>query len=311
MGRLHLFSRRKRLAAGSVDPLVYDAIDENTRVRVIHVMQRYFKFESHGVHYTSSLSYWESMRGWLREELGVFQLPGSRSYTDNAEEEVLRYFLAEQDIDRLIDWLEMACKIIQIAARDEYRLQEAALTAIADINGWLDEASIGYQYASDEDISNSEFIEVSSRASHAEIIVPTLHVLADRRFAPANSEYRAALDHLRKKEFGDAISEAAKALETTLKIIAAEKDWPHDATKDTLKRLLDIAIKQGPVDPMWQSHFDSVRALLEAGLGTARNRLDSHGQGTQTRKVPDHLAKFAVHQAGSAIMFFAAANGYN
>ena len=196
------------------------------------------------------------------------------------------------------------------SSRDTYmRFRELAENATDEINAWLRESNIGYEFVRNETIADSEMIVIADRVSHTEIVVPALHLLSDRRFATANAEFMRALGHLRRRENDDAIGEAAKSLETTLKILAAELKWPHDPNKDTLRRLLDIAIKNSKCDPMWQSHFESVRALLESGLGTARNRLDGHGQGVTSRVVPDYLARFAVHQAASAILFFVESNG--
>lgn len=304
MGPLNLYSRRKKRRAGAVDPLVYDEVDRETRVRLVHVFRSYFTFHD-------AFEYWEYATKVLRRELGVFQLPGYSSHTQNSEAEITTYFLQESSVDAVLDCLELLCKMMLLSAEKEgYYLPSRATDAIEAINRWLLEASIGYEFVAQSEASTSEIVQISDRASHAEVILPALHLLTDKRLSTANFEFLAALAHLRKREFGDAISEAAKALETALKTIAAEKKWPHDPTKDTLKKLLDTAIKHGGHDAMWQSHFDSARALLESGLGTARNRLDAHGQGATQRVVPEHLARFAVHQAAAAILFFATAAGY-
>lgn len=304
MGPLNLYSRRKKDRSGSVDPLTYDAIDDATRVRLVHVFRGYFTF--HDAH-----TYWEYIVKVLREERGVFHLTERSRYTENVEEEVLHYLLGEKSVDSTLDCIELICKImLHSSTYDPYRPTKAK-SAIESVNRWLAEASIGYEFVIQDEPANCEIIQISDRASHSEIVVPALHVLTDRRLATANSEFLSALAHLRKSEWGDAISEAAKSLESVLKTIAAEKKWPHDPSRDTLKKLLDLAIKNGGHDAMWQSHFDAVRVLLESGLGTARNRLDAHGQGATPRKVPEHLARFAVHQAAAAILFFSSAAGYN
>lgn len=304
---IDLFSRRKREKRGDVDPLRYDEVEQATRIRLLHVLDEFL--DDVGRQYVGydDTWIWETVCKILRKDLGVFELT---HYSRSRSEEFRGFFLECADTDRVVDCIELIGKMIMIVADERSSMEDSARGAIKEINAWLADASIGYEFLINETARESQVIEVSDRLTHAEVIIPALHILTNKRFAPANSELLQAFDHLRKKEFGDAISEAAKALETTLKIIAADKKWPHDPNKDTMKRLLDTAIKHGGTDPMWQSHFDAVRTLLESGVATARNKFDGHGQGATERKVPAHLARFALHQSASAILFFTAANGY-
>lgn len=304
---IDLFSRRKREKRGEVDPLRYDTIEQATRVRVLHVFDDFL--DDVGRQYVGfdDTWIWETACKILRKDLGVFQLT---QYSRSCSQEFRDFFLQSPDTDRVVDCIELIGKMVMIVANDRYSMEDAAKGAIREINAWLADASIGYEFLTGNSVQESKIIEVSDRLTHSEVVVPALHILSNKMFTPANSELLQAFDHLRKKEFGDAISEAAKALETTLKIIAADKNWPHDPNRDTMKRLLEVAIRHGAVDSMWQSHFDSVRALLESGVATARNKFDGHGQGATQRTVPAHLATFALHQSASAILFFATANGY-
>lgn len=51
-----------------------------------------------------------------------------------------------------------------------------------------------------------------------------------------------------------------------------------------------------------QAEFGALRGLLESGLPVVRNKLSGHGQGLDVRKVPAHIARFALNQAATNIV---------
>jgi len=53
----------------------------------------------------------------------------------------------------------------------------------------------------------------------------------------------------------------------------------------------------------WQSQFSALRSLLESGVPTGRNRISGHGQGQTPKPVPEHIAKFMMHQTATVIVF--------
>jgi hypothetical protein len=83
--------------------------------------------------------------------------------------------------------------------------------------------------------------------------------------------------------------------------------WKHDPNaqaKTLIKTLFDNAL----VPAFWGSHFSGLRATLEAGVPTIRNKLGGHGQGTQIVEVPVHMVAYMLHLTGSAIVFLAEAD---
>ena len=61
------------------------------------------------------------------------------------------------------------------------------------------------------------------------------------------------------------------------------------------------------IPPFWESHYSSLRSLLESSVPTGRNRLGGHGQGTIPTTVPDHIVAYMLHMTASAIVFLAEA----
>jgi hypothetical protein len=84
--------------------------------------------------------------------------------------------------------------------------------------------------------------------------------------------------------------------------ICAKRSWTHDPHA-TAKALLDVLFEKGLIPSFWSSHFSGLRATLEAGVPTGRNRLGGHGQGTEVVAVPVHLVAYVLHLTASAIVF--------
>jgi len=133
-----------------------------------------------------------------------------------------------------------------------------------------------------------------------------LSLLADKRYAGAQKEFLTAHQHYRKGENEQAISEALKAFESTMKSICAKRKWIHKDT-DTAKQLLDVCVREGLIPPALQSEFSALRSVLESGVPTIRNRQSGHGAGVAPRNVPSHLAAYALQLAAASIVFLVAA----
>jgi hypothetical protein len=87
-----------------------------------------------------------------------------------------------------------------------------------------------------------------------------------------------------------------------MKSICIKRRWPHDANA-TSKTLIQVLFDKNMVPPFWAQHFSALRATLESGVPTARNRLGGHGQGTEVVDVPTYLVAYVLHQTASAIVF--------
>ena len=130
-------------------------------------------------------------------------------------------------------------------------------------------------------------------------IQPALLVLADSRLAGARAEFDEAL-HKRRggtpKDLESALDEAAKAVESVLKVLHEELDVapPRSQQVTPLFNSLVAANKiPGYVDK-----------LITAASGP-RNHMASHGQGATVRDVPEELADASIAAAATAITFLA------
>jgi hypothetical protein len=76
----------------------------------------------------------------------------------------------------------------------------------------------------------------------------------------------------------------------------------------TAKTLIKTVLDNGLVPNYMETHLAGLRATLEAGLPTVRNKNSGHGQGLLMRKVPDYLAGYTLHLAATNIVFLVQAH---
>jgi hypothetical protein len=100
----------------------------------------------------------------------------------------------------------------------------------------------------------------------------------------------------------EALNECLKAFESTMKVICDKRQWTYDP-RASCRDLIKLCFEKELIPTFWQSHFNSLRNLLESGIPTGRNNLSGHGQGSTPRDVPDYLVAYMLHMTASAIVF--------
>jgi len=137
-------------------------------------------------------------------------------------------------------------------------------------------------------------------------VKPALSVLADKRFANAQSEFLNAHLAYREQRYSDCLNEALKAFESTMKIICTEKSWEFNAA-DTASKFIEVLMAQGLTSTSLQAQFTGLRTMLESGTPTIRNKQSGHGQGATAIVIPQHVAAFGFQTAAANISLLAAA----
>lgn len=133
-----------------------------------------------------------------------------------------------------------------------------------------------------------------NRLVHAKAVEPALLLLTDPAFASANNEFLEALEDYRKEDYGDCLTKCGSAFESVMKIICHKNDWPFEQT-DTASTLLNVIVSRTQLNSFF------VQPLML--VATIRNRLSkSHGAGTESKQVPQHVAQFAINATASAIL---------
>lgn len=296
-----LFFKRQMAARGEfLDVYQYESLPQKFRVQIVHIWGDTIGPPGE----PSAEETYRMLSEALARELGVFRLGKAQRYTDPSTE-WLEYFLQVEQIDIALSMMELGCRYIErIASEYGYRSMhdapEKAKEALEEVNKRFQENGVGYQY------SDGEIIRIDSQLLHAEVVKPALQLLRGKAFAGAQAEFLKAHEEYRQGDTKGALTESLKALESTMKVICKKRGWPHEANA-TSKRLLGILFEHQLIPEYWLSHFSALKATLESGVPTARNKDSGHGQGSEIKTVPMHLAGYVLHQTAAAIVFLAEA----
>jgi len=288
------FSRRKREAKGSLDPFTYSNIPIKVRNQILQIFD-----EAIAIAEKSQESAYQSMSDFMRKELGVERL----AVAYYRHEEFCKWFRSCSDTDSVVDAVELVCRMISIYKEQASYVnsRESLKECITEINDRLFEASLGFQYES------GDIIQTDSKFLHTEAVLPAIHLLADAAFKSANDEFMSAHKAFREADYDGAIVECCKALESTLKVIAADRKWAGYETAP-LKKLLQLAFDNELIPRFLESEFSGLRSILESGVGTVRNKAGGHGAGEKSSPATRHLAAFQLHQTAAAIVLLVEAS---
>jgi hypothetical protein len=310
-GQFETFSKReKRLnTQGQVDIYRYDEVPKPLRVQVIHIWGGALgpcpgKPDHMYDRPTAADQMWSFIHDQLARELGVFNLGESRD--ESCQQ--CRDFLLTADTNGALDIIDLSFSAIDRVARhlhygdvERSGIVTRADDAIEELNHRFREHAVGYQFES------GKLVRVDSLYMHAEAVKPALALLLTPGFEGANEEFTKAHDHYRHGRNKEALTDALKAFESTMKIICDRHNWQYPdrpQAKDLIKAIFD----NGLISRSLESHFAGLRATLEAGIPTLRNRLSGHGQGGKAVDVPDYIASYGLHLTAANIVMLVEAH---
>jgi hypothetical protein len=299
MSVVDLFSKRQKVLRNEVpDVYEYSQIPRPLRVQIAHILRDFFgrptSYDSNGC-----IEAFQAINDLLCREYGVFAL--SQRVVNSIDEQVVDFLLSVTDHEKVLDVVEISFRLLAYMLSTshtwQYRVPQAKFDgAVAELNARFREHGIGYQYES------GEIVRVDSQLIHAEVVKPALALLTAPEFAGANAEFLKGFEHYRKRDTKECLNECLKAFESTMKAICTKRKWPFDP-KDTASALIDICMKNGLIPQLIQSHIGGVRAALESGIPTIRNRMSGHGQGVQVVTVPEHYASYMLHLTATTIQY--------
>jgi hypothetical protein len=295
MSITNLFSKRqKRLRGDFPDVYQYTDISGTLRVQIVHILREAL--------YSSAVSdiVFESVQRALCAEYGMWRLSNEH---DNPADDVLRFFVETADVEKALDVIELSfCGVANVYEQTPTSdvFTSPADIAISDLNTRFREHGVGFQFEA------GQIIRVDSQLIHSEIVKPALELLSAKHFAGANQEFLSAHAHYRAGKYKECLNDCLKTFESTMKAICAKRKWPYKPS-DTAKSLLDVVFAQDLVPTFMQSHFMGLRATLEGGIPTVRNRLGGHGQGLTPVTVPESIASYVLHLTATTVVFFAKA----
>lgn len=241
---------------------------------------------------------WDQVCNLMRKEEGVSALIGR---SPDPQAELLTWMSVVDDGDAYLEALELILRVVDNYIRDRQSdfsrvAKQSADSAIKEINARILEAGFGFEY------KNDEIIRIDSLFAHREIVIPAIVLTGDPGFVAANTEYMRAHEAYRKADYETCLTECAKAFESVLKVIGAERNWGITEA-DPASKLVEGAVKAGFLSAYMEAGFNSLRSMLVSGVPTLRNKTAAHGAGTSKRTIPPELAAFQLHQTASVIVF--------
>jgi hypothetical protein len=290
---------RAREQAGQPDVYQYDDLPKAFRTQVVFIWQDALGLPApRGVHNNSD-DYWESIHDTLARELGLFEL--SVIKTEKAFGKCKEFLLSARVNDAL-DLIELTFRFMTSASMSAHHVRKiSAFQAISELNNRFKEHAIGYRFES------GEIIRIDSEYLHTEAVKPAIQLLSAPGFVGPSQEFLRAHEHYRHRRNKEAIADALKAFESTIKAICDRRRWAYKQTA-AAKELIQVVFDHGLLPTPLQSQFTALRSVLESGLPTVRNKMGGHGQGATPVDVPDYLAAYALHLAGSNIQLLAEAD---
>lgn len=301
MAIINLFSKRQKVLRREVpDVYEYAQIPQALRVQIAHILRDLYgnptQFDISGC-----LEAFGAIEKFLSREYGLFTLAKQGVLGTTPDERVIEFLLNEQDPEKVLDVVEVSFRLLSSLLRTNFDWQSRVSQnifdgAVSELNARFREHGIGYQYESEQ------IIRIDSQLIHAEVVKPALALLAAKEYAGANAEFLKAFEHYRKGDAKGCLNECLKAFESTMKTICKKRKWAFKPN-ETASALIDVCLKHDLIPQLIQSHIGGVRAALESGIPTIRNRLSAHGQGSQVVDVPEHYASYMLHLTATTIQF--------
>lgn len=301
------YSERQQTATGAIDVYQYEEVPQKLRVQIQQILR-----DAIGPHYSvdpylvSSPEHnpqiWRLIKKILCREFGVHALCGAQT----AGQEVVD-FLSICTTAQFIDVVELCVRLIEREIgtwpsfqRESHGIEQAPDEALKEINHRFRRNGLGFQFVA------GQAIRVDSEFIHQEVVKPALRILSAPEYEGARDEFLSAHRHYRNGDHEEAITEAAKSFESTMKAICDRKGWAYPKgarASDLLKVLRAHRLWPDYLD----ASFDQLIATLNSGLPQVRNDSGAHGQGTAKRETPGYIAAYALHLAASKIVLMAEA----
>lgn len=232
-----LFSKRAKARRGEIlDVYQYEDLPKPLRVQIVHIMRD--ALGEPNAYESKTTEYMKLIHDILCREYGIFALAENAQYHGvNPIKDVYDHFLNEPDFEKALDVVELGFRLIDKLCRN-YSFEKYSKPninpddAINELNARMRYHGVGFQFES------GELIRVDDQVIHKEAVKPALQALSAKGFEGANDEFLKAFEHYRHGRTKEALNEALKAFESTMKVICNSNGWAYDV-KDTASKLID------------------------------------------------------------------------
>ena len=295
-----LYSQRKKEAAGEIpDVYEYTVFPESFRNQYVYIVSDIFKEvnKSSRLHGKSD-NIWDITCELFAREKGLKGISGNSTYcnTENAYA-YIDYVDACNDED-FLDLLDFTVSYIICNEISSLYIGNKAIDhAISELNYRFSQHSLGYE------IINGKLITKTDEHIHTNIVKPAFALLHQEEFRGAEDEFMLAWKHYKDRNFKDAILNAGKSFESVMKSICKHLNIQFNEQSDDAKKLI-LILRQNNFFPAYlESHMNGIRATLESGAPTVRNKIAGHGQGDEVKEISEAFASYALNLVATNIMF--------
>ena len=299
------FHIRQRNLERAAQPILYkyDELPDAFRVQVYRILEQVIgDDEQHGgITYVrvagqrepfGPRAVWKLISQVLADELGY-----TTSKPQGKGDLFTILFQSKLPVSETLTAIEIAFRGVEglpDGYQEQFHCAISSQSAIRTINRRFRQHDLGYAF------EGGIIVRIDSQYLHTQVVSPALQLHMTAGFQGAQQQFLNAHEHFRHGENDDAIVDAARAFETTMKHICDDMDWEYP-DRANAKDLIAAVTKNG-LFPNWhQNHMNSLRTLLE-GLPTVRNKEAGHAD-TEGQDAPDDMAAFALHLAASNIVF--------
>ena len=298
----NLFSNRidRNKGVGKPDAYIFDRLPQELRVQIVYIWDDAIgQYQDQYFSEPSKDKAWRIIHNSVAREHAVFRLAEGSTARDSC---VNFLFRSDVPIEKLLDLIEFSFVCIeQVAnlsdgARQEFGKITPAPEAIKELNGRFKNARLGYRF------EGSRIKRVDSEHIDTDIVTPALNLLNDVSFTGPNEEFLQAHTHYRNGNNKEAILNANKAFESTLKTICDNRKWDYPKGAPATQ-LIKVVKNQGLFPDYLDNSFTQLVSTLNSGLPEIRNQEGAHGQGKTPRNTPDYVAAYAIHLAAVNILF--------
>jgi hypothetical protein len=226
MAVFHIFSKRQsRGGQDDEDVLRYDDLPQTLRVQIKFIWDEAFRGD------LSML--FARVVPILRREYGIFTLawpePNAlyRQKYDYVQEGVA-FFGTTDNVNRALDMIELTFQFIY------QNFQDQGKSFIEELNRRFLEHKVGYQFEA------GKIVRLDSTYVHNEAVKPAFTILSDPMYEGAQSEFLKAHEHFRHGRVEEALADALKSFESTMKAICDKHKWKYkEVDTDCLHRTLE------------------------------------------------------------------------
>ena len=288
------FFRREAEANGEIPEVwSYDTLPQNVRIQI---WQTFVSSDD----FYKILDTSKDICTFLQHEIGIDRLSVHSHYYQYNQWDYtaeLKEFFINKDARFAFSVVEC----IAIALNKRANTSSRHKNAIDEINYRLKEARIGYEFNTDANM----LIKKSDEAVYQLSIEPAFHLLSDLKFKESIDNFAKAFSDYQSgttKDLENAITNALKALESTIKNICKLKGYEFNEEKP-LKDQVAVLKNKKFLPEKYSNYFDKITDLIIA-VAAPRNKTAGHGQSDEAADTVDEkLVEFVFAQVASVIVF--------